>query len=79
MTAADSAPARPNVLPAPPRRGNGAARARHPLVAAGELLERFGHLLDLKESAFRASRPAGPGGGSTHAAQMLDRSGFFDA
>jgi hypothetical protein len=22
--------------------------------------------------------PPGPGGGSTHAAQMLDRSGFFD-
>ena len=45
----------------------------------GEVHDRFGHLLELEAAAFRQQRPPGPGGGSTHAAQMLDRSGFFDA
>jgi arylsulfatase len=43
-----------------------------------EVHDRFGHLLDLEEQAYRRSRPPGPGGGSTHSAQMLDQSGFFD-
>jgi hypothetical protein len=43
-----------------------------------ELHGRFDHLLELETTAFRAHRPPGPGGGSTHAAQMLDRSGFFE-
>jgi arylsulfatase A-like enzyme len=43
-----------------------------------ELRECFDRLLELEAAAFRQSRPPGPGGGSTHAGQMVDQSGFFE-
>ncbi len=51
----------------------------HDRGRAAELRERFDELLTLEAAAFAHSRPPGPGGGSTHAAQMLERSGYFDA
>ncbi len=42
-----------------------------------EVRERFDHLLELERAAFTHRRPDGPGGGSTHAAAMLEKSSWF--
>jgi len=42
-----------------------------------ELRDRFEHLLELEAKAFTQTRPPGPGGGSTHEAQMMERSAWF--
>jgi arylsulfatase A-like enzyme len=49
----------------------------HDPARRSELADRFDHLLELERAAFTTTRPQGPGSGSTHEAQMMDRSGWF--